>query len=202
MRSHIYRHLLRLLRVCYINMIYHCVSLIESVCIRISHLWRPRYSNQYLSFGHSTNRAKSFSTWSYGERLCSGRDSWRNDSFGILGQVSCPTNWYANTIVDTYLRTARVWKNFVSVHELKGHGQAVWAVLAVDDSQVLTGMAITIDRPIGEFTVALAVSRRLSRQDDKTLDCTQKHVYVQRSYRRRTRFGADTRHRVCIMFKR
>ncbi|EEB86705.1 hypothetical protein MPER_16240, partial [Moniliophthora perniciosa FA553] len=38
-------------------------------------------------------------------------------------------------------RTAKVWKNFNLAYELKGHEQSVWAVLAIDDKQVLTGSA-------------------------------------------------------------
>jgi len=36
-------------------------------------------------------------------------------------------------------RTAKVWKNFNLTHDLKGHQQSVWAVLAVDEEQYLTG---------------------------------------------------------------
>lgn len=37
--------------------------------------------------------------------------------------------------------TARVWKNFQQIHELRGHSGSVWAVLAVDEDQTLTGSA-------------------------------------------------------------
>lgn len=64
-------------------------------------------------------------------------------------------------------RTARVWKNFNSVYELKGHTQAVWAVVAIDDEQFLTGI----------FRQAMLRSTidavyRLSRQNDSTLGPT------------------------------
>lgn len=36
-------------------------------------------------------------------------------------------------------RTAKVWKNFNLVYDLKGHTQSVWAVLGVDEDQYLTG---------------------------------------------------------------
>jgi hypothetical protein len=36
-------------------------------------------------------------------------------------------------------RTVKVWKNFQLVHDLKGHQQSVWAVLAIDEECVLTG---------------------------------------------------------------
>ncbi|KAF9469300.1 phospholipase A-2-activating protein [Collybia nuda] len=38
-------------------------------------------------------------------------------------------------------KTAKVWRNFALVHDLKGHQQSVWAVLAVDEEQYLTGSA-------------------------------------------------------------
>ena len=37
-------------------------------------------------------------------------------------------------------RTAKVWKKYSLLYDLKGHGQSVWAVLAVDENQFLTGM--------------------------------------------------------------
>jgi hypothetical protein len=36
-------------------------------------------------------------------------------------------------------RTAKVWKQFQLRYDLKGHQQAVWAVIAIDDEQFLTG---------------------------------------------------------------
>lgn len=38
-------------------------------------------------------------------------------------------------------RTARVWKNWQCVATLKGHLQAVWAVVAVDSDRILTASA-------------------------------------------------------------
>ncbi|KAF9484697.1 phospholipase A-2-activating protein [Pholiota conissans] len=38
-------------------------------------------------------------------------------------------------------KTARIWKNFSQVYELKGHQQSVWAVLGIDEEQYLTGSA-------------------------------------------------------------
>ena len=35
--------------------------------------------------------------------------------------------------------TARVWKNWECVYTLKGHERAVWAVLALDHDEYLTG---------------------------------------------------------------
>jgi hypothetical protein len=36
-------------------------------------------------------------------------------------------------------RTARVWTNFSQSYELSGHSQAVWAVLAIKDTEFITG---------------------------------------------------------------
>ncbi|PCH37882.1 phospholipase A-2-activating protein [Wolfiporia cocos MD-104 SS10] len=38
-------------------------------------------------------------------------------------------------------RTAKVWKDFQLLYDLKGHQQSVWAVLAIDGRQFLTGSA-------------------------------------------------------------
>ncbi|KAF8163523.1 phospholipase A-2-activating protein [Crassisporium funariophilum] len=38
-------------------------------------------------------------------------------------------------------KTAKVWKGFALVYDLKGHQQSVWAVLGVDEDQFLTGSA-------------------------------------------------------------
>ncbi|KAF5330954.1 hypothetical protein D9619_005411 [Psilocybe cf. subviscida] len=38
-------------------------------------------------------------------------------------------------------KTAKVWKNFNLVYDLKGHTQSVWAVIGIDEDQYLTGSA-------------------------------------------------------------
>ncbi|KAF9532143.1 phospholipase A-2-activating protein [Crepidotus variabilis] len=38
-------------------------------------------------------------------------------------------------------KTAKVWKNYNLVYDLKGHQQSVWAVLGLDEDQFLTGSA-------------------------------------------------------------
>ena len=38
------------------------------------------------------------------------------------------------------IRTARVWKDWQLRHELKGHSQAVWAVLVFEPELYLTGL--------------------------------------------------------------
>lgn len=45
-------------------------------------------------------------------------------------------------------RTAKVWKNFNLTHDLKGHQQSVWAVLAVDEEQYLTGTWVALQRAL------------------------------------------------------
>lgn len=38
--------------------------------------------------------------------------------------------------------TAKVWKDFKLLYDLVGHQQAVWAVLAIDGGQFLTGQLL------------------------------------------------------------
>lgn len=37
--------------------------------------------------------------------------------------------------------TARVWRNGETQHVLQGHGQTVWAVLALSETEIITGSA-------------------------------------------------------------
>ncbi|KAG6909638.1 hypothetical protein DXG01_016420 [Tephrocybe rancida] len=63
-------------------------------------------------------------------------DAPRDDpDFSLLGHTD-----NVSTDLD-FTRTAKVWKNFSLAHDLKGHQQSVWAVLAVDEDQYLTGSA-------------------------------------------------------------
>lgn len=39
-------------------------------------------------------------------------------------------------------RTAKVWKDFKLLYDLAGHQQSVWAVLAINSEQFLTGMSL------------------------------------------------------------
>lgn len=48
-----------------------------------------------------------------------------------------PTSNYI--VSGSWDKTARIWKDWNEVAVLKGHLQAVWAVLAVDEDRVLTG---------------------------------------------------------------
>ena len=58
--------------------------------------------------------------------------------FGFMGQVS-PLPQRAIIAVHPPQRTAKVWKDFKLLHDLVGHQQSVWTVLAIDGSQYLTG---------------------------------------------------------------
>ncbi|CCO26384.1 Ubiquitin homeostasis protein lub1 [Rhizoctonia solani AG-1 IB] len=66
-------------------------------------------------------------------------------TFTLLGHrenVCALDSTPSGTIVSgSWDSTARVWKNFQQVHELRGHSHSVWAVLAVDEDQTLTGSA-------------------------------------------------------------
>ena len=46
-------------------------------------------------------------------------------------------------LIDRIHRSAKVWKDFQLAYDLKGHSYAVWAVLAVDEEQFLTGACHT-----------------------------------------------------------
>ncbi len=45
--------------------------------------------------------------------------------------------------ISPWFRTAKVWKSFKLAYDLKGHEQSVWAVLAVDEEQFLTGVFVS-----------------------------------------------------------
>lgn len=58
--------------------------------------------------------------------------------FGLMGQVSA-FHWVRHYCRLCLQRTAKVWKDFKLLHDLVGHQQSVWTVLAIDGSQYLTG---------------------------------------------------------------
>ncbi|KDN51076.1 hypothetical protein RSAG8_00705, partial [Rhizoctonia solani AG-8 WAC10335] len=72
-------------------------------------------------------------------------DGAKEPAFTLLGHrenVCALDSTPSGTIVSgSWDSTARVWKNFQQVHELRGHSHSVWAVLAVDEDQTLTGSA-------------------------------------------------------------
>lgn len=57
----------------------------------------------------------------------------------ILGPVSRLPHQCRHYILMNVHRTARVWKNFQFAYELVGHTQSVWAVVAIEPDQFLTG---------------------------------------------------------------
>ena len=61
-------------------------------------------------------------------------------SFLVLGIGMSPHTHHL-TLHDTMIRTAKVWKAYRLVYELTGHTQSVWAVLALEADQYLTGMS-------------------------------------------------------------
>jgi hypothetical protein len=110
---------------------------------RLSRCWRSRYPHQCIPDRLDPYRTLAYSSRTLRERLLFGYNETRNDYFWILGQVglnlnSTPKLCYINTSP----RTARVWKNYKPAYELRGHTQAVWAVVAIDDDQFLTGTHI------------------------------------------------------------
>lgn len=72
-------------------------------------------------------------------------DGAKEPSYTLLGHrenVCALDSTPLGTVVSgSWDSTARVWKNFQQVHELRGHSHSVWAVLAVDEVQTLTGSA-------------------------------------------------------------
>jgi hypothetical protein len=56
-----------------------------------------------------------------------------------MGQVSLPYHQALQGRNVFRCRTAKVWKNFELAYDLKGHGQSVWAVVAIDEDRFLTG---------------------------------------------------------------
>lgn len=75
----------------------------------------------------------------------SSTDGAKEPTFTLVGHrenVCALDSTPSGTIVSgSWDSTARVWKNFQQVHELRGHSHSVWAVLAVDEDQTLTGSA-------------------------------------------------------------
>jgi hypothetical protein len=74
--------------------------------------------------------------------------------------------------------TARVWKDWECAYTLKGHDRAVWAVLALDNDEYLTGNA-------NPRETILIVSIR--RPDNPVLERRQDDAFLQTTHRRRPR---------------
>lgn len=88
---------------------------------------------------------------------------------------------------DSFLcRTAKVWKDFTLAYELKGHEQSVWAVLAVDEEQFITGAW----RSVLSDGSRCSPIHRFCRQNDQTLAAAQSTGHVHRPSGCCTRVGA------------
>lgn len=65
--------------------------------------------------------------------------------FSLLGHTENICALHATpsgTIISgSWDKTAKVWRNFALLYDLKGHQQSVWAVLALDEDRFLTGSA-------------------------------------------------------------
>lgn len=60
-------------------------------------------------------------------------------SFQALGTGECLSYSIVFLAQTKGVSTAKVWKDFQLVYDLKGHEGAVWAVLVLDNDQYLTG---------------------------------------------------------------
>jgi phospholipase A-2-activating protein len=50
-----------------------------------------------------------------------------------------PSGYVLCIAIQHFPRTAKVWRDFQLLHDLRGHEQSVWAVLAMDEELILTG---------------------------------------------------------------
>lgn len=57
-----------------------------------------------------------------------------------MGEPIAFNTFYERSDMWNY-RTAKIWKKFECVYDLIGHSASVWAVLALEDDQYLTGMS-------------------------------------------------------------
>lgn len=64
-----------------------------------------------------------------------------------LGTGECLSYFIVVVAQTKGVSTAKVWKDFQLVYNLKGHEGAVWAVLALEDDQYLTGESSTPIHP-------------------------------------------------------
>jgi hypothetical protein len=126
------------------HQVFHAFCLPVNLCYlmvnsRLSRCWWSGHSHQCVPDRLNPYRAFSYSFGTHGECLCFGHNQARNDYLWILGQVGVVHHQICDISFNFVPRTARVWKNFNSTYELRGHTQAVWAVVAIDDDQFLTG---------------------------------------------------------------
>lgn len=92
----------------------------------------------------------------------------------VLGISTCFAGSPRPSSKNAYIsrRTARVWKKFQSAYELTGHAQSVWAVVAIDSDQFLTGEYAFI--PAAHLSLSFA-----SGSADNTIKLWQQHKSVQ-----------------------
>jgi hypothetical protein len=100
----------------------------QEAIINIFSLSNPKDDPDFTLLGHSDNICALDVT--AGGSIISG--SWDRCATRFIWEVYL-------TDLDFTSRTAKVWKNFNLAYELKGHEQSVWAVLAIDEEQTLTG---------------------------------------------------------------
>ena len=122
----------------------------------------------YILPGHESNVFSPLQNVS-NSGLCVGRWCGRNNYFRKLGQA------WPFLLDNADNSTARVWKNWQCVYTLKGHERAVWAVLALQNDEYLTGY-----RSISNLTVASADKTIRYWQGPKLIRTFRKHTDVVR----------------------
>ena len=74
--------------------------------------------------------------------------------------------------------TAKVWKNFKLVFDLKGHERSVWAVLALGGDQYLTGVPTKLLIP----RLAILIELRIRGQNDQAMAAEQMPAHSHRAH--------------------
>lgn len=97
-------------------------------------------------------------------------------------------------------RTAKVWKNFQLLYDLVGHQQSVWAVLAIDGAQFLTGRLLF--RALCTCNLDGRTTERFRGQHHQAVEATQECSHLPGSHAGRTRSSPHYRHRVRIVLER
>jgi WD40 repeat protein len=89
-------------------------------------------------------------------------------------------------------KTARVWQDWKSVAELKGHEYAVWAVVAVNDCDILTGATLT----------KIGFDGSVRGQDDQIVAHGQVLENIQRPHGRCARPHIGAGRGICVVQQR
>ncbi|KAF8965289.1 phospholipase A-2-activating protein [Flammula alnicola] len=107
-----------------------------------------RYVNSVAYIAPSTDAPKGYAVTGGQDAVVNvfNLDKPRDDpDFCLLGHLDniCTLDVTpGGTIISgSWDKTAKVWKNFNLVYDLKGHQQSVWAVVGIDEDQFLTGSA-------------------------------------------------------------